>query len=173
MVYFSNGQITIRNMEYEDAQAITDAEIEQGWQASVEKYHKRLEDQRLGKAISLVAEYFGKPVGYINVYPNNAGGAFGGKGYPKIVDFGVLEKYRNHGIGTILMDIAEEIAATFADTVYLGVGLHSGYGSAQRMYVKRGYIPDGSGVWYQDKVCEPYGDCKNDDDLVLYLSKKL
>ena len=29
MVYFSNGQITIRNMEYGDAQAITDAEIEQ------------------------------------------------------------------------------------------------------------------------------------------------
>lgn len=25
MVYFSNGQITIRNMEYGDAQAITDA----------------------------------------------------------------------------------------------------------------------------------------------------
>lgn len=51
MVYFSNGQITIRNMEYEDAQAITDAEIEQGWDASIEKYQKSLEDQRLGKAI--------------------------------------------------------------------------------------------------------------------------
>lgn len=173
MIYFSNGQITIRNMEYEDAQAITDAEIEQGWDASIEKYQQRLEDQRLGKAISLVAEYSGKPVGYINVYPDNTWGAFGGKGYPEIVDFGVLEKYRKQGIGTILMDIAEEIAATYADTVYLGVGLHSGYGSAQRMYVKRGYIPDGSGVWYQDKICKPYEECKNDDDLVLYLSKKL
>ena len=90
MIYFSNGQITIRNMEYEDAQAITDAEIEQGWDASIEKYEKRLEDQRLGKAISLVAEYSGKPVGYINVYPDNTWGAFGGKGYPEIVDFGVL-----------------------------------------------------------------------------------
>ncbi len=100
-------------------------------------------------------------------------GTFGGKGYPEIVDFGVLEKYRKQGIGTILMDVAEEIAATYADTVYLGVGLHSGYGSAQRMYVKRGYIPDGSGVWYQDKICKPYGERKNDDDLVLYLSKKL
>ena len=173
MVYFSNGQITIRNMEYGDAQIITDAEIEQGWDASIEKYLKRIEDQRLGKAISLVAEYSGKPVGYINIYPNNTCGAFGGKGYPEIVDFGVLEKYRNQGIGTILMDIAEEIAATYADIVYLGVGLHSGYGSAQRMYVKRGYIPDGSGVWYQDKICKPNEECKNDDDLVLYLSKKL
>ncbi len=173
MIYFSNGQVTIRNMEPEDAQAITDAEIEQGWHASVEKYQIRLEDQRTGKAIALVAEYSGRPVGYINIYPDGTGGAFGGKGYPKIVDFGVLEKYQKRGIGTALMDVAEEIAATYADIVYLGVGIHSGYGSAQRMYVKRGYIPDGSGVWYQDKICGQYDACMNDDDLVLYLSKKL
>lgn len=49
MVYFSNGQITIRNMECKDAQAITDAEIEQGWDATIEKYQKRLEDQQSGK----------------------------------------------------------------------------------------------------------------------------
>lgn len=173
MVYFSNEQIIIRNMEQADAQTITDAEIEQGWDASVDKYHKRLKDQKSGKAIALVAECDGKPVGYINVYPDCASGAFGGKGYPEIVDFGVLEKYRNRGIGTILMDVAEEIAAGYVDIVYLGVGLHSGYGSAQRMYVKRGYILDGSGVWYQDKICGPYEACQNDDDLVLYFSKKL
>lgn len=173
MVYFSDGKITVRNMEPGDAQAITDAEIGQGWDASVEKYHKRLEDQSLGKAVSLVAEYSGKPVGYINVYPDSTWGAFGGKGYPEIVDFGVLEKYRNQGIGTALMDIAEKIAAEYAKIVYLGVGLHSGYGSAQRMYVKRGYIPDGSGVWYKDEVCKPYGECRNDDHLILYFSKKL
>lgn len=173
MVYFSNGQITVRNMEPEDAQAITNAEIEQGWNVSIEKYLKRLEDQSSGKAISLVAEYSKKPVGYINIYPNSTCGALGGKGCPEIVDFGVLEKYRNQGIGTVLMDIAEQIAAAYADEVYLGVGLHSGYGSAQRMYVKRGYIPDGSGVWYQDTICPPYAECNNDDDLVLYLSKKL
>ena len=71
------------------------------------------------------------------------------------------------------MDVAEEIAATYSDIIYLGVGLHCGNGSAQRMYVKRGYIPDGSGVWYGEKVCEPYADCCNDDDLVLYFSKEL
>ena len=41
------------------------------------------------------------------------------------------------------------------------------------MYVKRGYVPDGSGVWYKDKICEPYSECCNDDDLVLYLYKDL
>lgn len=173
MVYYSKGALIVRNMEQEDAQAITDAEIEQGWDASVSKYQNRLKDQQEGIAISLVAEYQGRPVGYLNIYPDNTWGAFAGKGYPEIVDFGVLEKYRNQGIGTVLMDIAEKISAEYADTVYLGVGLHGGYGSAQRMYVKRGYIPDGSGVWYQDKICKPNEKCMNDDDLVLYLSKKL
>ena len=62
----------------------------------------------------MIAEYSQKPVGYINIYPNSTNGAFGRKGYPEIVDFGVLEKYRNQGIGTVLMDIAEKIVSTYA-----------------------------------------------------------
>ena len=71
------------------------------------------------------------------------------------------------------MDITENIAAEYSDVVYLGVGLHNGYGSAQRMYIKRGSIPDGTGVWYGENICEPYTECCNDDDLILYLSKQL
>lgn len=172
MIYYEDNEIIIRNMQQSDAQIITDEEIAQGWDATVDKYEMRLKDQAEGRAIALVVEYKGNVAGYINVYPNSMWGAFAGQGYPEIVDFGVLEKYRKRGIGTKLMDAAEKIAAEYADTVYLGVGLHSGYGSAQRMYVKRGYVPDGTGVWYKDIVCEPYGECCNDDDLVLYLSKK-
>jgi len=172
-VYYQDNEITIRDLRESDAQIITDGEIAQGWDADKDKYLMRLKDQAEGRAVSLAAEYRGAVCGYINVYPEPKYGAFAGKGYPEIVDFGVLEKYRNRGIGSKLMDVAEEIAAKYADTVYLGVGLHSGYGSAQRMYVKRGYIPDGSGVWYRDKVCGQYENCCNDDDLVLYLSKKL
>ena len=39
-----------------------------------------------------------------------------------------------------------------ADVVSLAVGLHTGYGQAQRLYIKRGYIPDGTGVWYQGQT---------------------
>ena len=173
MIYWENGEILIRDMVKQDAQIITDGEIAQGWHQTVEKYEMRLRHQAEGRSVSLVAEYQGNVAGYINVYPHSEWGAFAHQGYPEIVDFGVLEKYRRNGIGSKLMDVAEEIAARYADTVYLGVGLHHGYGSAQRMYVKRGYIPDGSGVWYGEQVCPPYSDCCNDDDLVLYLSKKL
>ena len=174
MVYYQDEDILIRNMVPSDAQIFTDGEIAQGWHATVEKYEMRLRDQAAGRAVSLVAEYRGCPAGYVNVYPNSAWGAFANQGLPEIVDFGVLQKYQRRGIGSKLMDIAEQIAARYADTVYLGVGLHNGYGSAQRMYVKRGYIPDGSGVWYRDKPCTPYDTIyTNDDDLVLYLSKRL
>ena len=172
MIYFNGNGIVIRDLQQSDAQIIADEELAQGWDSS-EKYKMRLKDQADGKSVALVAEYNGSVAGYINVYPNSEWGAFANRGYPEIVDFGVLVKYRNNGIGSKLMDVAEQIAFSYADVVYLGVGLHSGYGSAQRMYVKRGYIPDGSGVWYKDEICKQNAVCCNDDELVLYLSKSI
>lgn len=171
--YYADDKIAIRDMQQKDAVIITQEEIAQGWEATIDKYEMRLRDRQERNALVLVAEYEGNVAGYINVYPASVWGAYANQGYPEIVDFGVLEKYRRHGIGSKLMDVAEQIARGCSNKVYLGVGLHSGYGSAQRMYVKRGYIPDGSGVWYRDKVCEPYTACCNDDDLILYFLKEL
>ena len=68
----------------------------------------------------------------------------------------------------------DELTAQYADTVCLGVGVCDSYGTAQRMYVKRGYIPDGSGVWYQGRQCVQYETvCTVDDDLILFFSKQL
>ena len=71
------------------------------------------------------------------------------------------------------MDVVEEKASKISNKVYLAVGVHSGYGAAQRMYVKRGYIFDGSGVWYRGKQLDQYAPCVNDDDLVLFMSKEI
>lgn len=125
-----------------------------------------------GRCIALCASLAGAPVGYINLY-FKAFPPYDNTDWPEIVDFGVLEKHRRSGIGTALMDAAEALAAARSDTVCIGVGLHSGYGSAQRMYVKRGYIPDGAGVWYRGEALAPYAACVNDDDLNLYFTKKL
>lgn len=173
MIRYQDEQVYIRDFQRDDAEVFTCEEIAQGWHAEITKFHGRLQDQQAGRVICLTALYEGQPAGYINVYPDAKEGAFGGKGLPEIVDFAVLEKYRGRGIGTRLMDTAEMIAGQYADTVYLGVGLHSGYGAAQRMYVKRGYLPDGTGAWYGDRPLGQYEPCCNDDDLVLYLSKKL
>lgn len=167
--------ITIRRMTEPDAPIITAEEIAQGWGAEgrLEKYHTRLTDMREGRCISLVAEWNGAVAGYINLYHKPLSGPFAGQAIPEIVDFGVLEKFRCRGIGSALMDEAERIAAETSNRVCLGVGLYCSYGSAQRMYARRGYIPDGSGIWYGDKPVDPYENYCVDDDLVLYLSKNL
>jgi len=173
VIYYDDGEIRIRDLEHADAQIITDEEVAQGWHQSVEKYLSRLRDRDSGRCISLVAEYRGNVAGYVNLYPKVIAGPFLGLGYPEIVDFGVFVKYRRKGIGNRLMDAVEKIAENYADTVTLSVGLHNGYGSAHRIYVKRGYLPDGTGAWYGKENLPQYEKCCNDDDLVLYFSKKL
>lgn len=165
--------IVIRPMEERDIDVICREEAAQGWHPEPMKYRMRLDHMAKGKSFAWVAEYAGEVAGYNNLYLEVENGPFAGKGIPEVVDLGVFERFRKRGIGGALMDAAEEKACEFSEEICIGVGLHSGYGSAQRMYVKRGYIPDGSGVWFQNKVCLEYTPCMNDDDLVLYLSKKL
>lgn len=174
MIYYRDEALIIRDMEETDAQIFYEEYTAQGWHPEVEYYLMRMREQTEGKCIALTAVYHGHPAGAVYVYFNANEGPYKDKNWPYIVDFSVLQKYRRKGVGSRLMDAAERIAAGHADIVCLGVGLCREYGSAQRMYAKRGYIPDGSGVWYRDKPCVQYETvCTVDDDLVLYLTKTL
>lgn len=73
----------------------------------------------------------------------------------------------------ILLDLAESISKQHSDKLYLDICLNSDYGPAQRLYAKRGYIPDGKGVYYEKKICETDAVCKNNDELTLCLVKEL
>ena len=174
MIYYEQDGLRIRDMEAADIPVFVYEELAQGWfGVSPEKLEMRLTHRKEGKCVLLAAEANGEQAGYVSVYRNASAGPFADKNIPEIVDFNVLVKFRGNGYGWKLMDVCEEIAAQHCDRVCLGVGLYKDYGRAQRMYVKRGYIPDGTGVWYRDKNIEPYEECCNDDDLVLYLSKNL
>ncbi len=174
MIYYNINDVVVRDMIESDPEIITYEEHTQGWtHQKIEKYKQRLKDVADGKCVALVAEYKGNIAGYFNVYFNTMCSLLGGKGFPELIDLGVFKKYRNRGIGTVLLQVAEHIAKKYADTVVIGVGLHRDYGAAQRMYVKNGFVPDGSGLWWQGKPIEPYAELKNDDEVTLYMSKKL
>ena len=174
MIYYQDEALLIRTMEEADGPVFVEEYTAQGWHPDIAVYQKRMKDQADGKCAALTAVYQGKPAGAVYVYLAANEGPFKGRGWPIIVDFNVLEKYQRKGIGGRLMDAAEQVASRYADTVCLGVGMSREYGAAQRMYAKRGYIPDGSGLWYRDQQCVQYETvCTVDDDLVLYLSKKL
>ncbi len=172
-IYLQDSNLTLRKMEQPDREALHKAFAAQGWHKPLELFQTYLAQQEKDEKTVIVAEVSGSVAGYVALLPEAKTGPFACMGIPEIVDFNVLKQYQRQGIGGKMMDVAEGLASETSSRVSLAVGLHSGYGSAQRMYVKRGYIPDGSGVWYQEKLLGQYAACVNDDDLNLYMLKEL
>jgi GNAT superfamily N-acetyltransferase len=165
-----------------DIRLLTDADVEVippafaalGWPGkSIEQYRRYLREQSAGERLVLVALADGVFAGYVTVHWVSAYPPFREGGFPEIQDFNVLPDFRRRGIGTALMDAAEKAAAQRTDTVGIGVGLYADYGSAQRMYARRGYIPDGRGVNYRGVVQPPGTTVRLDDDLILMMTRRL
>ena len=165
------GNNIIRKMIESDIQYLSQGFINQGWPSREEILTRYLKEQESGEREVLVAEVEGAVAGYITILPCAKQGPFAGMA-PELSDFNVFEAFQNQGIGNLLMEEAEKRVKLISNKVMLGVGLHLGYGPAQRLYIKRGYIPDGSGVWYRNQPLEMNATIQNNDDLVLYLSKK-
>ncbi|XID96082.1 hypothetical protein ACF3MZ_10085 [Paenibacillaceae bacterium WGS1546] len=81
--------------------------------------------------------------------------------------------FRRRNVATAMLDELEKRAFRVSAAVGLGVGLYGDYGNAQRLYGKRGYILDGQGVTYRNEYVRPGAAVTVDDDLVLYMVKKL
>lgn len=170
-IYYAGPDITVRSMKKEDAAAIYETYLSYGWHPCIDTYNGYYAEQEAGERKVFIAEYEGKTAGLCTLVLHPQEGPWAGTDIPEIVDLCVFFHVHSRGIGSRLMDAAEKEAFMKSDRVYLAVGVHSGYGPAQRMYVKRGYNFDGSGVWYQGKQLEQYAPCVNDDDLLLYMSK--
>ena len=163
---------SIRKMQESDIQELSRGFISQGWPSREEILTRYFKEQESGEREVLVAEVEGALAGYITILSCAKQGPFA-EIYPELSDFNVFEPFQNQGIGNLLMEEAEKRVKPISDKVTLGVGLHSGYGPAQRLYIKRGYIPDGTGVWYQNHQPAMNAVCEDIGELVLYLSKNL
>ena len=163
---------SIRKMQESDIKDLSRGFISQGWPSREEILTRYFEEQESGEREVLVAEVEGAVAGYITILPCAKQGPFAGMA-PELSDFNVFEPFQNQGIGNLLLEEAEKRVRLISDKVTLGVGLHSGYGPAQRLYIKRGYIPDGTGVWYQNHQPAMNAVCEDIGELVLYLSKNL
>ena len=163
---------SIRKMQESDIKNLSQGFISQGWPSREEILTLYFKEQESGEREALVADFEGVVAGYITILPIAKHGPFAGMS-PELSDFNVFEPFQNQGIGNLLLEEAEKRVKLISDKVTLGVGLHSGYGPAQRLYIKRGYIPDGTGVWYQNHQPGMNAVCEDIGELVLYLSKNL
>lgn len=167
-----NTHLEIRQMRSGDVdtvfQALRDHNI-----SKPEEYIKRCwEENKAGNRITIIAFYKNEFAGWLHLLSTSYYPYFVEKGIPEINNFDVVPPLRRLGIGNSLMDAIEEIAFEKHGIVGIGVGLYKSYGNAQRLYAKRGYIPDGRGVMYKEEPVEPGSHVRVDDDLVLYMTKE-
>ncbi len=167
--------ISIRTIQKNDIIKIVTAFNEPvGCEGRFEKYINRCFKQNEKKErVTFIAFINNEIAGYANILYKSSYPHFLEKNIPEINDLMVRLKYRRKGIGKMLIDKCEEFASHKYDYIGLGVGLYRDYGSAQKLYTKNGYILDGNGLMYNNVQVKPGRDVFVDDDLLLYLYKKI
>lgn len=166
--------IEIRQATLQDAQWLqTSFNQAMGWAKPDGYFEQVCRLQEEGTLVLLIAVQASDYLGHCKIvwqpdYPH-----FRGRLIPEIQDLNVRPDFRQQGIATRLLDEAEKIIQKQSNRVGIGFGLYADYGVAQRLYIKRGYIPDGHGVFYQNQPVQPGASVPVDDDLVLYLVKQL
>ena len=166
-------QTHIRQVENQDIPEIAQAFKEIGWNKPPSQYERYLSEQIFKIRVMYIARVVEQFAGYLTISWQSSYQPFRERNIPEIMDFNVLPKFRRLGVGRQLMDRAEEKIANISPIAGIGVGMTPDYGAAQRLYVLRGYLPDGRGLAYRGRPIR-YGDeIKVDDNLVLYLTKEL
>ncbi len=163
----------IRLLEDKDVEVISAAFMALGWNKPISLYEGYWKEQAKNERTVFVAHMENIFTGYITVRWNSYYPPFIESGIPEIMDFNVLPRFRRLGIGTLLMNKAEETIRQNHPVAGIGVGMTSDYGAAQQLYVKRGYIPDGRGAIYYNKAVEYGQQLIVNDDLVLYFTRAL
>lgn len=171
-----NNQTQVRPLLKQDIASIVSAFNKIGWNKPASLFERYLKEADFGKRLVWVAYTGDQFTGYITLNWSSQYSNFKEKGIPEIMDLNVLPMFRKMGIGSLLLDVAEKEALSQSKIVGIGVGLYAGedggYGAAQRLYVKRGYVPDGKGVTYNYQPTIPGNSYRLDDDLVLWFTKK-
>jgi GNAT superfamily N-acetyltransferase len=165
--------ITLRNIESADPALIAAQFAKCGWHKPESQYQRYFEEQTNGSRVVIIAHLNESFAGYGTIVWSSNYPSFRNAGIPEIVDSNVLPPFRRHGVATAIMDEAELQIAERSSVVGIGVGLYADYGPAQRMYVRRGYVPDANGSTWLNRPILGGQTVIADDDLILWLTKQL
>ena len=123
---------------------------------------------------SLLATSGSEAIGYVAIVWESNYAGFRSRGIPLVHQIAVGEPWRRRGVATLLMDAAEQLARDRGiATLGITVGLFDEYGPAQRMYGRRGYIPDGRGACQDQRPLSKGMQVSIGHDLIIWLTKDL
>lgn len=143
-------------------------------EAILEKWTRYYHEHLNGMRTIFILEKKNEIIGYASLLRVSNYPHFQKVGIPEIHDLRVAEKWRKLGYGKRLIEHLEQSARLEGySQIGIGVGLYADYGSAQRLYFRLGYIPDGYGVTYHYLPAVAGETYPLDDELILWLIKKI
>ncbi|MCE7887853.1 MAG: GNAT family N-acetyltransferase [Alphaproteobacteria bacterium PRO2] len=166
--------IQIRQAGYKDLDSLREMSLAMRQAKEPDYFEQQIEFQEAGERLILIAAEEGEDAGYCLLNWEPKYGYFKAHEIPEIQDLNVLPEFRRQGIATKMILYCEELAARKGcKRMGISFGLHPGFGAAQRLYIKLGYVPDGYGATYDRKIVAE-GEFKPiDDQLCLMLVKNL
>ena len=125
-----------------------------------------------GASVVAVREH--EVVGIAAVLWESSYAGFRDHGIPLVHQLLVAEPFRRQRVATLLMDETERMAHDRGvATLGITVGLFDEYGPAQRLYGRRGYVPDGRGACLGQRPLGKGTQVRLDDDVIIWLTKDL
>jgi GNAT superfamily N-acetyltransferase len=164
--------IKVKLLEASHIPRIMSAFLHSEWHTPESHFQAMLTAQEKGEIVFLVAHSDKDIAGFVFIKWQADYPPFAERSIPEIRDLRVLAEFRCRGIATVLVEEAEKRIFARSPVVGIGVGLYADYGPAQRMYILRGYVPDGRGISYKSQPVNPGHDVFVDDDLLLYFIKE-
>ncbi len=162
--------VTIRPLEAQDIEKLAPLFDDISWGRRIPLFERYLREQDREERIVLTAHSGENFAGYVTIVWKSDYPPFAEKGIPEIKDLNVLSALWHQGVASELMDEAERRVFERSRIAGIGFGISADYGAAQSMYVLRGYVPDGRGlfgngqyIWERSTV--------QVDDCVIYLTK--
>jgi GNAT superfamily N-acetyltransferase len=123
---------------------------------------------------SFILAYVGEePVATVTVRWNPHYPPFRAENIPFIQNIEVRYDLRGQGYGSHVLAAVEQLLGERSPKVGICVGLYDVYGPAQRLYAKRGYLPDGRGACHRFTPLRRGEVLTLDDDHLLWLVKEL
>ncbi|HZZ34151.1 MAG TPA: GNAT family N-acetyltransferase [Caulobacteraceae bacterium] len=164
----------IRELREDDVEAIPLIDGGPAWHGGPEKWRRYWDEHSAGLRFSMVGAIGNRLAAYGSIVWRSQYPPFAEAGIPEIQDMVVSQAWRRRGLATALIAAFEARARDAGyPTMGIGVGLYADYGSAQRLYARLGYRPDGRGITYDNVLAAPGSHVRVDDDLVLWLTKAL
>jgi len=168
-----DGKITFEKLEAKYILPLAEAFANYGGDKNEDKFRQHLESQNLEIISCLVVLVDSLIVGYVTIIWESSLKEFAPQKIPEISDLNILPEYRGKKIASKLLDEVENIIGERSAIAGIGVGLTKDYAAAQRLYVKRGYLPLGIGLTYKYHPVSHGEQVRVDDDLVFWFTKKL